>query len=433
MSRSNSRPQTGVTAYEVSTAQAPATPSPLSPSHAPIMTRRAALKAMLGVSVAAAGMLANPLQVFSAEATQETLDALSAAETAYNEAQEKLSSISDEFVTLNQQLNETATQIEQVQSQIDAKQTEIDAKQKEIDAKQADIEDKQDQLSARISSNYKTGSSNLLSVLLNSESFEQLANSLTYMGKVNKSDESLINEVKQAKAELEDAKATLEEAKASLETQKGNLEVLKAEQTEQLEAVQAKQEEASSLVASLSDDVRELVEKRDAEILAAAEEEKRQKEAEEAARKAAAAAASSSSSGGAQSGVTGTISNISASEKGAKIVAACSQVGSPGSGLCAMWVSQVYNAAGLGYPGGNANNMYWNYCTSSDKSAIEPGMIVAVSTHPHSSAGRIYGHVGIYIGNGKMMDNIGYIRTISLDSWISYYGDLVTPRWGWAA
>ena len=30
------------------------------------------------------------------------------------------------------------------------------------------------------------------------------------------------------------------------------------------------------------------------------------------------------------------------------------------------------------------------------------------------------------------MDNVGYIRSINVDSWIGYYGDTVTPRWGWA-
>ena len=58
-------------------------------------------------------------------------------------------------------------------------------------------------------------------------------------------------------------------------------------------------------------------------------------------------------------------------------------------------------------------------------------MIVAVSSHPHTSAGQIYGHVGIYVGGGTVMDNIGYIRSIDLGSWISYYGSTVTPRWGW--
>ena len=43
----------------------------------------------------------------------------------------------------------------------------------------------------------------------------------------------------------------------------------------------------------------------------------------------------------------------------------------------------------------------------------------------------IYGHIGIYIGGGIVMDNIGYIRSISADEWISYYSTSVPVRWGW--
>lgn len=234
--------------------------------------------------------------------------------------------------------------------------------------------------------------------------------------------EQLINDVKRAKAELDSQKA-------QLESQKSDLEQLKEQQSQELAAVQAKQDEASSIVANLSDDVRALMEKRDAEILAAAEEEKRQAAAAEAARKAAAAASSNRGS----SGVSGTVSSGNASSKGQAIVNACYRVGSPGSGLCAMWVSQVYNAAGYGYSGGNANNMYWNFCTSSNKGDLQPGMIVAVSTWTGTSAGRVYGHVGIYIGGGMVMHNVGSIQTMGLDTWINTYGTTVTPRWGWAA
>ena len=196
-------------------------------------------------------------------------------------------------------------------------------------------------------------------------------------------------------------------------------------------AAQAKQQEAQQLLDSLSGEVRDLMAQRDAEILASAEEEKAEREKARAAAAAAAAAASrpaASGAGGATSNAAG-----SASGKGAAIVAACSRVGSPGGGLCAMWVSQVYQAAGCGYPGGNAVDQYYAYCSSSDRSTLQPGMLIAVPSHPHTAAGRIYGHVGIYIGGGLVMDNVGYIRTISLDSWISYYeSGGVRARWGFA-
>lgn len=367
-----------------------------------LMTRRAALKAMLGITAVTAGLVSSPLRAIAAEASRETTNALNSAQTQLDEAQKKLDAISDEYVSLNEQLNDTVSQIEQVQASIDDTQSQIDAKQ-------AEIADKQDVLASRISSSYKTGGTDFLSVLLNSSNFEELTNNLYYMGKINASDEQLINDVKRAKAEFDSQKAQLE--------------------SQELAAVQAKQDEASSIVANLSDDVRALMEKRDAEILAAAEEEKRQAAAAEAARKAAAAASSNRGS----SGVSGTVSSGNASSKGQAIVNACYRVGSPGSGLCAMWVSQVYSAAGYGYPGGNANNMYWNFCTSSNKGDLQPGMIVAVSTWTGTSAGRVYGHVGIYIGGGMVMHNVGSIQTMGLDTWIHTYGTTVTPRWGWAA
>ncbi|HHU3772469.1 TPA: CHAP domain-containing protein [Streptococcus pyogenes] len=95
---------------------------------------------------------------------------------------------------------------------------------------------------------------------------------------------------------------------------------------------------------------------------------------------------------------------------------------SPGAGWCAMWVSQVYQNAGLGYIGGNANDMYRNYTFTSDRSKLKVGMLVAVeSSSSGGTAGLTYGHVGIYIGDGKVIDNIGHIRVTILDDWIATF------------
>ena len=238
--------------------RAPQRPSGSAPiERSGLMTRRAALKAMLGITAVTAGLVSRPLRAIAAEASRETTNAHNSAQAQLDEAQKKLDAISDEYVSLNEQLNDTVSQIEQVQASIDDTQSQIDAKQ-------AEIADKQDVLAGRISSSYKTGGTDFLSVLLNSSSFEELTNNLYYMGKINASDEQLIDDVKRAKAELDSQKA-------QLESQKSDLEQLKEQQSQELAAVQAKQDEASSIVANLSDDVRALMEKRDAEILAAAE------------------------------------------------------------------------------------------------------------------------------------------------------------------
>ncbi|MDG3135801.1 CD1108 family mobile element protein [Streptococcus suis] len=124
----------------------------------------------------------------------------------------------------------------------------------------------------------------------------------------------------------------------------------------------------------------------------------------------------------ANGGVGGGKEYEASTEVQKKIVNAAYITPSPGAGWCAMWVSQVYQNAGLGYIGGNANDMYRNYTFTSDRSKLKVGMLVAVeSSSSGSTAGLTYGHVGIYIGEGKVIDNIGHIRVTTLDDWIATF------------
>ena len=113
----------------------------------------------------------------------------------------------------------------------------------------------------------------------------------------------------------------------------------------------------------------------------------------------------------------------SASEEVQKrIVEAAHNTSSPGPNLCARWVSTVYRNAGLGYIGGNANDMYRKHTFTSDIADLKLGMLVAVeSSSSGSRMGKIYGHVGIYIGDGKVMDSVGYKKISTLEEWIKTY------------
>ena len=114
-----------------------------------------------------------------------------------------------------------------------------------------------------------------------------------------------------------------------------------------------------------------------------------------------------------------------------QIVGRCYNVPSPGVGLCSEWVSEVFYPVLGSYPNGDACDMFWNWCHSRDISQLKVGMIVAVPTHTHTNAGARWGHIAIYVGNGMIMDNIGYIRTTSLAWWLNYYHTTATPQWGW--
>ena len=114
------------------------------------------------------------------------------------------------------------------------------------------------------------------------------------------------------------------------------------------------------------------------------------------------------------------------------VTSACYSTPSTGSGGCAAWVTNVFKNAGVGYWYGNACDMYWSWCTSSDLADLQPGMIIAVSSCAGTSASIRYGHVGIYLGNGVVMQNLlGTVGTMSLDTWLDYFDGYSTPAWGW--
>lgn len=118
-----------------------------------------------------------------------------------------------------------------------------------------------------------------------------------------------------------------------------------------------------------------------------------------------------------------------------QLVATCGVVPTPGPGLCSEWVASVFNRIGQGQllPNNDydADDMFYAYCGLDDLSELRVGMIIAVPSHTHTYAGSIWGHICIYVGNNTVMDNIGRIRTMPLDEWLSYYTTTYSPKWGW--
>ena len=382
------------------------------------LSRRTALKALFGAASAAA-LFGLPARAHAAEASQETTDKLNAAQAQLDEVQAQLDSIANEYATLANKNAQTLSDIEGVQGQIDETQAQIDTKKAELKEKRSDLSD-------RVAASYKSGGTNILSLLLASGSFEELVANAHYVEKINKSDRDAIEDIQTIQKELDTQKS-------ELESQKADLEKLKDQQTAQMQDMQAKQQEVQTVLNGLSDDVKELMAQRDSEILAAAQ-------AEEAAKKAAAAAAAAnknnSYSGGSSSGggsyAGGTPQQNAGSGKQQAVVNACYSTPSPGLNWCAAWVTNVFRNAGVGYFGGNACDMFNAWCYSSDRSALQVGMIVADSSHSGTGTpGLLYGHVGIYVGGGIVMSNEGAITSRSLDSFIGFYGTGSGVRWGW--
>ena len=100
------------------------------------------------------------------------------------------------------------------------------------------------------------------------------------------------------------------------------------------------------------------------------------------------------------------------------IVNSAKTTASVGTGLCLRWVNMVYQNAGLGACEGScARVSYENSAVSDSRDNIPIGAAVYGSGSGRGN----YGHVGIYIGNGLVMDNVNNkVQTQTLDEWIAW-------------
>ena len=356
---------------------------------------------LIGAAPLALGAVASSLAPVQARAEEATLAALESAQEQYWAVEAQLNELAAQQEWLSIELSHTMDAME-------AKRAEIAQTQADITAAQAELQTAQDQLAIYVADGYKYGNTTVLDVLFSAATYEELFANLYYLGKVNDSTAELIANIKALKAQLE-------EQELQLQAQYAELEALKAQQESQLAEIEAAQTATYWLLCDLDAEVQALTEQYNQELIAQAEaaaEAERLRQEQEAA---------AAAGGGA----------IYGSGSASDVVNACYSTPSPGAGWCAAWVTSVFRNAGVGTWYGDACDMYSSWCYTSDRGSLCTGMIVAVSTHTATLAGRIYGHIGIYIGGGMVMDNIGYIRTIDIDSWIAFYGDTVTPRWGW--
>lgn len=103
-----------------------------------------------------------------------------------------------------------------------------------------------------------------------------------------------------------------------------------------------------------------------------------------------------------------------------------------GENSCAAWVALVFSRFGIGTVLAHAFELCDGYCSLTDTADLKVGMIVAVAHHPLDASGLRYGHVGIYVGDRLVRDCVDTgTRTVPLELWLSAYGVMEEPRWGW--
>ena len=371
---------------------------------------RRCVAAALAVTLGLGCIAAVPAPIYATES--EDLQA------QVDEAQERLGSLTHQLEEAQAQVDATAYELEETQARIAELEDEIAANQEELAAAQGDLAD-------HVADSYKTGGISLVSILLSSDSFNDLTSQLYYAGRVADAESAQITSVRELQAELESQQTELTDREAELTE-------LLDEQTRSQEEMEAATAEANSYLNGLSSELQEALE---AERQAAAEEERRR--AEEAARQAqeelerqeqeeqqqqqnqqqnqGSTAPSGNETvtvpaGGGSGGLTAaqrqTIVNAGMSQIGVDYALGAYQ---PGVLLdCSGLTTYAYAQAGISIihqSGRQVNTVVNAGNLKTSMSALEPGDLVFYG-RPNIS------HVAIYIGGGRIVHANGYGRGV---------------------
>lgn len=94
------------------------------------------------------------------------------------------------------------------------------------------------------------------------------------------------------------------------------------------------------------------------------------------------------------------------------------------SGYCQAWVADVYQAVT-----GSRGTAHCALCAADKWAVSDDWSKIQVGATVYGYASNPYGHVGIYIGNGKVIHNLsGTVKVQSLESWVKDFNGFA---WGW--
>ena len=325
-----------------------------------------------------------------------SLTAMTVNATDIDTLREQKAAAQSEVNSLQAQLDEVVANLSQLENDLIAKGEEIEEAQEDLDAAIELEEAQRAAMALRIKYMYESGKPSLVTAVLESDDVADALNKAEYAAGISSYDRGKVQEYLNTQEEIK----TL---KAKLETEQAEMESLQAE-------YEQKQEDLGVMLADAEAEVADLGSQLQAAIAA---EQERQRQAAAAAAAAAAGNGGSSSSGSTANTGGGTVNTggssgggstaapsiPQSSGKGGTIVAAAySQIGvpyvwggtTPGVGLdCSGLTQYCYRMAGISIPRTSGAQLAGGTIVSDP----QPGDICWTP-----------GHVGIYIGDGKMIE-----------------------------
>jgi peptidoglycan DL-endopeptidase CwlO len=283
---------------------------------------------------------------------------------------------------LDEQLSAATEDYDYAEQQLEDTQAKVKRSQKNITTAEQDLQTAQDILNQRLVNIYKAGKLTMLGVILDTSSFSDLVNRLDQMKRLGQQDSTLVDQVETYKAKVAQRKSELEVD-------------LKEQQQATEKAESAKKRVLSQL-------------QKQQKALKGKEKQIAQLKKEEAARQARLAAAARARA------------KFLKSRPGIVITTAMKYLGvpyvwggtSPRGFDCSGLVQYVFAKVGVYLP--HSSQMMYHYGHHVSRSELKPGDLVFFYNPIH--------HVGLYIGNGNMINASGNKVKISTVWRNSYYG-----------
>jgi peptidoglycan DL-endopeptidase CwlO len=307
---------------------------------------------------------------------------LAQATPAINKAKAQAQALMDLIDKLDEELSAATEDYNFANQELEDTQAAIDKTSANITKAEADQQTAQDQLNQRLVNIYKAGKLTMLGVIMDTASFTDLISRIDQMQRLGKQDTQLIDQVEAYKQKVADRKAELQVQLKQKEQYAAQTETAKQKVLAQLE----KQKKA----------------------LKGKEKQIAQLKKEEAARQARLAAQAKARQ------------RFLASRPGVVISTAMKYLGvpyvwggsSPRGFDCSGLVKYCFAKVGISLPHSSA--MQYHYGTHVSRSQLKAGDIVFFYNPIH--------HVGIYIGNGNMINATGNHVQIGTVWKGSYYG-----------
>jgi cell wall-associated NlpC family hydrolase len=334
----------------------------------------------------------------------ETKNRLNEINKSITAIESKRKEVQAQLKGLNADLVETMLTLETLETDIEIKQDEINIAQEELERLQKLEEEQYEAMKLRIQYMYEKGSTDYISMFLEAKSVTELLNRVDFANDVSDYDDVKLKEYQETKDMVAETKAVLEEEQAELEEVQEAQLVYKAELDKKISAAKSKKSNFESELAKAQKQAEAYKNtiKEQTALIKKLEAEEARKAAEEAAKnnkESLGGGSSSSSSSGSSSSGNSSV-NVSGSGLGAQIASyALKFVGNPyvsgGTSLtngadCSGFTWAVHRAFGISIP-------------RVSRDQAKSGKSVSIS---NVQAGDIiyYGdHVGIYIGNGRIV------------------------------